>query len=116
MAALLEPLGIVKAPELRRAKTRMPALLRPRDSLDQEYTLELWTQSPTTRQAILDTIARHLGFSSDSDGDTQTRRSRGQSGSPAPSRSPSPSATSEPLPPASLDPPRATRPQSRRTA
>jgi hypothetical protein len=45
-----------------RRNQEMPALLRPRDTPDQHYTLELWTQSPTTRLAILDTITRHLGF------------------------------------------------------
>jgi hypothetical protein len=58
---VMRPLGIVAAPELKRASPGRPAVLNPVDPPGLGYTLELWTQSETTRQAVL-RVLEHLDF------------------------------------------------------
>ncbi|RBQ17261.1 hypothetical protein DP939_25280 [Spongiactinospora rosea] len=62
MGKILEPLGIVAVPDLQEAKTAMPRLFRPDADTQASYTLELWTESPVTRQAILAAITQGLGY------------------------------------------------------
>jgi RNaseH domain of pPIWI_RE/MID domain of pPIWI_RE len=65
---LLESLGIVQLPELKRCRTRRAAQVRPCEVADQRYVVELWTQSDTTQQAVIDTLTRKLGFAKSAPG------------------------------------------------
>ena len=62
LVPILEPLGIGPVSELKPCRSGRAALLHPREMPDQRYVLELWTQSPATRQALMDTLTRKLGF------------------------------------------------------
>ncbi|TDB88218.1 DUF3893 domain-containing protein [Actinomadura sp. KC216] len=59
---ILQPLGILPVLDLKKAKTTVPRLLRPAADAQTSYTLELWTESPATRQALLAAVTQDLGY------------------------------------------------------
>jgi hypothetical protein len=67
--AALGPLGIRTAEPCRRAGKRSQRKVKPAEISGQSYTLEAWTQSDLTREAILATLEHHHGLTPTPDPD-----------------------------------------------
>jgi len=59
LATLLDPLGIRMLEPCRRTGKRNQRKVRPAETPGQSYTLELWTQSDITRDAVLAALQHH---------------------------------------------------------
>ncbi|MWA07251.1 DUF3893 domain-containing protein [Actinomadura sp. LD22] len=62
MGEILEPLGIRPVADLEKTKTATTRLFRPVADAHASYTLELWTESPVTRQALLAAVTQDLAY------------------------------------------------------
>jgi len=62
LAALLAPLGLCEHPPLEGVRAEGRQRPRPAVPANREYTLELWTQSDLTREAVLAALEHHHGL------------------------------------------------------
>src|SRR5712691_3520366 len=62
IAGVLGPLGVRPIETCHRVGKRNQRKIAPAEPAGQSYTLELWTQSDLTREAILDTLEHHHGL------------------------------------------------------
>jgi hypothetical protein len=69
VAAMLRPLGIVSVGDQQRVGPRSSRKLKTVFDPDATYTIELWTQSQLTRDAVLATLEHHFGLTRIQDAD-----------------------------------------------
>lgn len=64
---LFAPRGIERLPDLARVGSKATRKIKARFDPDTAYTIELWTQSDVTREAVLATLEHHFGLTRDAD-------------------------------------------------